>query len=173
MTAPVTLTPAAARPAAVLTAAPTGSSDAGSGTSSTDGVAAARGEAALPRDDDARARDPALPRDDAASAREPAFGLAAPAAFAPGFALVRAAFGERAGFAAGLPSASAFAAALAAESRFVAAESRFALRFPGRELGRFPSTPPSSAMDSDSSSARSGYTEAVVVDDKVVEVSTG
>jgi hypothetical protein len=155
VTAPVTLTPAAARPAAVLTAAPTGSSDAGSGTSSTDGVAAGRDDAARPRDDAARAR-------------EPAFGLAAPAAFAPGFALVRAAFGERAGFAAGLPSASAFAAALAAESRFAAAESRFALRLPGRELGRFPSTPPSSAMDSDSSSARSGYTEAVVVDDKVV-----
>jgi hypothetical protein len=153
VTAPVTLTPAAARPAAVLTAAPTGSSDAGSGTSSTDGLAAARDDAAGPRGDAARAR-------------EPAFGLAAPAAFAPGFALVRAAFGERARFAAGLPSASAFAAALAAESRF-------ALRLPGRELGRFPSTPPSSAMDSDSSSARSGYTEAVVLVDKVVEVSTG
>jgi hypothetical protein len=158
VTAPVTLTPAAARPAAVLTAVPTGSSDAGSGTSSTDGVAAAR-----ERDDSAR---PARPRADAARAREPALGLAAPAAFAPGLALVRAVFGERAGFAAGLSSASAFEAALAAESRF-------ALRLPGRELGRFPSTPPSSAMDSDSSSARSGYTEAEVADDKVVEVSTG
>ena len=31
------------------------------------------------------------------------------------------------------------------------------LRFPGREWGRFPSTPSSSAMAGDSSPARSGY----------------
>jgi hypothetical protein len=81
-----------------------------------------------------------------------AFGEAFPAARAPGFALARDFF---AGFAAGLPSVSAFAAALAA---LLAGLSRFSLRLPGRELGRFPSTPPSSVMDGDSISARSGYT---------------
>src|ERR671934_2374047 len=49
-----------------------------------------------------------------------------------------------------------------------AGRSRFALRVPGRELGRFPSTPPSSVMDSDSSSARFGYTGPGRVDDKVL-----
>jgi hypothetical protein len=88
----------------------------------------------------------------------------------PGFALVRAAFGVRAGSAAGFPAVSAFAAAVAAD---FAGRSRFALRFPGRELGRFSSTPPSSAMDGDSSSASPGYTPTVEVVDTVVEGSTG
>jgi hypothetical protein len=44
---------------------------------------------------------------------------------------------------------------------------RFALRLPGRELGRFPSTPPSSVMDGDSSSARFGYTGPVTTVDRV------
>jgi hypothetical protein len=104
----------------------------------------------------------------------PAFGLAGlalPAAFLPGFALV---LDFRAGFAAALPSVSAFAAARAALFAGVPEPaSRFELRFPGRELGRFPSTPPSSAMDGDSSSARSGYTAPEAADDRVVEVSTG
>jgi hypothetical protein len=160
--------------AAVRTTAPTGSSEAGSGTWSTGPLGG--GAFRLAATAGFRLAAPA------------GFGPAAPAAFAPGFALVRAAFGERVGFAAGLLAASAFAAALAAvfagvpadarldaaPARFPAAargfaapESRFALRFPGRELGRFPSTPPSSVMDGDSSSARSGYTEAEVADDKV------
>src|SRR5215204_3487998 len=82
-------------------------------------------------------------------------GLAAPAAARPGFALVRFALEVRAGFAAGFPAASALTAAVSAA---FAGLSRFVLRFPGRELGRLPSTPPSSVIDSDSSSARSGYT---------------
>jgi hypothetical protein len=92
-------------------------------------------------------------------------GLAAPAAARPGFALVRAAFEVRAGFAAGFPLASALTAAFSAA---LAGRSRFALRFPGREFGRFPSTPPSSVMDGDSSSARFGYTERVTAPDKVL-----
>lgn len=36
------------------------------------------------------------------------------------------------------------------------AESRFALRFPGREWGRFPSTPPSSGMGQESSTPKLG-----------------
>ena len=70
-----------------------------------------------------------------------------------------------AGLAAAFPLASAFTAALAA---VLAGRSRFALRLPGREFGRFPSTPPSSVMDGDSSSARTGYTEVANEDDKVV-----
>jgi len=84
------------------------------------------------------------------------FGDAAPAAFRPGFALVRDLDAARA---AGESFRSAFAAARAALfAGRPAPASRFALRFPGRELGRFPSTPPSSVMDGDSISARSGYT---------------
>jgi hypothetical protein len=87
----------------------------------------------------------------------PAFGEAAPAARAPGFALARDFFG--AALAAGASLRSAFAAARAADfAGLPAAASRFSLRLPGRELGRFPSTPPSSVMDGDSISARSGYT---------------
>jgi hypothetical protein len=83
-------------------------------------------------------------------------GPAAPAAPAPGFALFR---DFEAAFAAGVPSFSAFAAAFAdAFAGLPAPPPRFSLRFPGRELGRFPSTPPSSVMDGDSISARSGYT---------------
>jgi hypothetical protein len=94
--------------------------------------------------------------------------LAAPAAFGPGFAVVR---DFLTGFADGLPADSAFDAARAALfAGPPAAASRFALRLPGRELGRFPSTPPSSAMDGDSISARSGYTGPVGLDDRVVEV---
>jgi hypothetical protein len=78
---------------------------------------------------------------------------------------VRAAFEVRAGFAAGFPLASALTAAFSAA---LAGRSRFALRFPGREFGRFPSTPPSSVMDGDSSSARFGYTERVTAPDKVL-----
>jgi hypothetical protein len=100
-----------------------------------------------------------------------AFGLATPAAFLPGFALVRDFF---TGLAAGLPSSSAFAAALAALfAGRAAAASRFTLRLPGREFGRFPSTPPSSVMDGDSISARSGYTAPEGTDDKVVRASVG
>jgi hypothetical protein len=88
--------------------------------------------------------------------RDLAFGLGA-------FGL--GAFGLGGGFAAALPLASAFAAAVAA---LFAGRSRFALRFPGRELGRFPSTPPSSVMDGDSSSAHAGYTEGANEDDRVV-----
>ena len=102
-------------------------------------------------------------------------GLAFPAAARPGFALVRAAFAVRAGSAAGFPPASAFAAAAAAafaglpeEAVRFAPVSRFALRLPGLEFGRFPSTPPSSVMDGDSSSAHTGYTEVANEDDKVV-----
>ena len=88
-----------------------------------------------------------------------------PAAAAPGFALVRAALEVRGGFAAAPPLASAFVAALAAA---LAGRSRFALLLPGREFGRFPSTPPSSVMDGDSRDARSGYTEVAETVDKVV-----
>ena len=123
------------------TTAPTGSSDAGGGAVST------RGRVSVDRP------------------REGGGGLATPAAFRPGFALVRAAFGDRAGFAAGLLSASALDAAFAAVlagvpalGRFGAPASRFVLRLPGRAFGRFPRTPPSSVMDGDSNSARSGYT---------------
>jgi hypothetical protein len=96
------------------------------------------------------------------------FGEAFPAARAPGFAVARDFFG--AAFAAGASFCSAFAAALAA---LLAGRSRFELRFPGRELGRFPSTPPSSVMDGDSISARSGYTAPGGMVDTVREVSTG
>jgi len=92
-----------------------------------------------------------------------AFGPAAPAAFRPGFALAR---DFEAAFAAGVPDFSAFAAALAA---LFAGRSRFSLRFPGLELGRFPSTPPSSVMDGDSISARSGYTPPRGAVDRVGE----
>jgi hypothetical protein len=102
-------------------------------------------------------------------------GLALPAAARPGFGLVLAAFAVRGGSAAGFPPASAFAAAALAafagvpeEAARFAPDSRFALRLPGLECGRFPSTPPSSVMDGDSSSARTGYTELANVDDKVV-----
>ena len=148
MTAPATRTPVTAMPAAVRTAALTGSL----------GVCAGSirlfGSVARP------VRDP--------------FGLAAPAAARRGLALVRAARGVRGGFAAGVSAASARTAAFSAAfaGRPAAAfrpESRFALRLPGRDLGRFPSTPSSSAMDGDSSSARSGYTGPVSADDKVVE----
>jgi hypothetical protein len=139
-------------PAAVRTTAPTGSSETGAAAGSAGSTRGSTG----------------------GRVRARAFGLAAPAALRPGFALVLAAFGERAGFAAGLPSVSAFDAALAAVfAGRPAADSRFELRFPGRELGRFPSTPPSSVMDGDSSSARSGYTGRVGAVDKVGEVSTG
>ena len=41
------------------------------------------------------------------------------------------------------------------------------LRFPGRERGRFPSTPSSSAMAGDSSPGRSGYIRAITAADTV------
>jgi hypothetical protein len=80
----------------------------------------------------------------------------------------RVAFGVRGGFAAAFPLASALAAALSADFAGLPPVSRFALRFPGRLLGRFPSTPPSSAMDGDSSRGGSGYRGAVTAVDKVV-----
>ena len=98
--------------------------------------------------------------------------LAAPAAARPGLDLGGFAFTARAGFAAAGPLASALAAAFAADfagrsAAPFAGRSRFALRLPGRELGRFPSTPPSSVMDGDSSSARFGYTEPGTAVDRV------
>jgi hypothetical protein len=73
----------------------------------------------------------------------PGFGVGARRGFAPALA----------GFAAALPSASALTAALLAALDGLPPESRFALRFPGRERGRFPSTPSSSVMAGDSSPA--------------------
>jgi hypothetical protein len=95
-------------------------------------------------------------------------GEAAPAAIRPGFGLVRAAFDVRAGFAAAFPACSAFAAAWPAVFAGDPPASRFALRLPGRELGRFPSTPPSSAMDGDSRPDGPGYTPGVGAVDRFV-----
>jgi hypothetical protein len=90
------------------------------------------------------------------------------ARFEVGFALLLAPFEVRGGFAACFPPASAFvAAAFAAFAGLPAPESRFALRFPGRELGRFPSTPPSSDMAGDSRPRGSGYRELITTVDTV------
>ena len=148
MTAPATLTPVTARLAAPRSAAPTGS-EGGSARGGSTGVWV--------------------------------FGLAAPAAARPGLALARSPLEPGADFAAGFPASfaagfpAAFAAGFPAASALTAAFSdalaglsRFALRFPGRELGSLPRTPPSSVMDGDSSSARSGYTLTGTVVDKVL-----
>jgi hypothetical protein len=155
-------------PAAVRTATVTGSAGAPAESGSMGGGDVALARDALPAAVVSAADRPAR---DFAPAFVPArFGFApAPAAARPGFALVRAARGDLAGFAAAFPPASAFAAAAsAAFAGLPAAESRFALRFPGRELGRFPSTPPSSAMAGDSRRGGSGYREAVTAVDTVV-----
>jgi len=140
VTAPATRTPVTATVAAVRTALATASPDwcdswsTGGGLSGSASAAATRGFALAARRGFAPAFEPA-----AAAFAPPAFALAA-----------------RAGFAAAVLPASAFTAALLAALDGVPAESRFALRFPGRERGRFPSTPSSSAMAGDSSPARSG-----------------
>jgi hypothetical protein len=169
VTAFATRTPATARPAAVRTATLTASS-AWSGTIGSEGGggAARRGFGVAPG---------AVRGGFAASVRD-VFAAIVRGVFA---AVVRGAFAlaARGAFAAGAPAASAFAAAslaafagvLRGERGFAPAapaESRFALRFPGRELGRFPSTPPSSAMAGDSRRARSGYIEGATPVDKVV-----
>jgi hypothetical protein len=84
----------------------------------------------------------------------PARGFEAPAFEARGLDV-------RGVFAAALVPASAFAAALLAALDGLPPESRFSLRFPGRERGRFPMTPSSSVMAGDSSRASPGYMEAV------------
>src|SRR5215208_5179679 len=146
-------------PRPVRTTAPTGSSLGGGGTGS------CRASPRISRSTTTPSPEPgfftAAVRPDRAAFEGPAF----PAARAPGFALARD-FG--ADLAAGAPFSSAFAAALAALFAGRPAPAfRFSLRFPGRELGRFPSTPPSSVMDGDSISARSGYTAPAGPDDRV------
>jgi hypothetical protein len=161
VTAPATLTPVTARLAAPRSAAPTGS-DEGSARGGSTGVwvfglaapAAARPGLAL-------ARFPLEPGAGFAAGFPAGFAAGFPASFAPGFP---------AAFAAGFPAASALTAAF---SDALAGLSRFALRFPGRELGSLPRTPPSSVMDGDSSSARSGYTLTGTVVDKVLGELTG
>jgi hypothetical protein len=85
-----------------------------------------------------------------------------------GLGVVRAALDVRGGFAAAFPACSAFSAAWPAVLAGDPPESRFGLRLPGRELGRFPSTPPSSAMDGDSRPDEPGYTAGVGAVDRFV-----
>src|SRR5829696_5158607 len=105
-------------------------------------------------------------------------GAPAPAAVRPGLALAAGfararGFDARGAFAAGLPPASALAAALLAAPAGLPPESLFSLRLPGREWGRFPSTPSSSAMVGDSSRGRPGYMEPVSALDTVGWEPTG
>jgi hypothetical protein len=154
VTAPATRTPVAATVAAVRTTLATASPDGCGGG----GSAGWRRAPVAPRCDGAPA--PAAAR--------PGFGDAAGFAFrdAAGFARARG-FDARGAFAAGFPPASALVAALRAAFEGLPAESRFSLRLPGREWGRFPSTPSSSVMAGDSSPARSGYMEAITRADTV------
>ena len=139
VTAPATRTPVAATVAAACTAFATASPDCcGAGSA---GRRAHRGLA--------RGRARSAPRGRRRLGGCAGFGARRAVALAR--RLARAAFEARAGFAAAFPAASAFTAALLAVLDGLPPESRFALRFPGRERGRFPSTPSSSAMAGDSS----------------------
>lgn len=115
MTAPATRTPVAATVAAVRTTLVTTSPE-GCGRAGSAGWCCPAPALGAPAP--ARAPAPAAVR--------PGFAVAA------GFALARG-FEARCAFAAGLPSASALAAALLAAVDGLPPESRFSLRFPGRE----------------------------------------